>query len=99
MRQRSAWADPCGAALWLQADSRVRKNRGMPSWPTENNEERQMSFMQRRVACLLAAAAVVSALALVPLASAQTPGVTLFGIIDTGVEYVTDAGPTGRGLW
>lgn len=45
------------------------------------------------------AAATVAAMAFAPAALAQTPGVTLFGIIDTGVEYVSDVGPAGRGLW
>ena len=45
------------------------------------------------------AAVVVAAMAVAPVALAQTPGVTLFGIIDTGVEYVTDVGSAGQGLW
>ena len=45
------------------------------------------------------AAVMVAAMAVAPVALAQTPGVTLFGIIDTGVEYVTDVGSAGQGLW
>ena len=34
-----------------------------------------------------------------PLAFAQAPaGVTLYGVLDTGIEYVTNVGPTGMGI-
>jgi len=45
------------------------------------------------------AAATVAAMAVAPAVLAQTPGVTLFGIIDTGVEYVSDVGAADQGLW
>jgi predicted porin len=40
--------------------------------------------------CLLASAGAVG--------HAQTPNLTLYGLIDTGVEYVTDVGPAGDSL-
>lgn len=58
-----------------------------------------MILMQLRGARPLARGALVVALVTAPAVSAQTPGVSLFGIIDTGVEYVNDVGPARQGLW
>jgi predicted porin len=58
-----------------------------------------MDSRQRPASRKLARAAFLAAVAVSGSASAQTSGVTLFGIIDTGVEYVTDVGPARQGLW